>query len=49
MYIYIYIYTHIYMESRKIILMNLFAERNGNTDIENRLSDIEEEGEDRTN
>ena len=29
---------HIYMESRKMILMNLFVGSSGNTDIQNRLT-----------
>ena len=33
------------MESRKTVLMNLFAGRNGGADIENRLVDTVVEGE----
>ena len=33
------------MESKKMILMNLFAGRNGNTDLENGLVDTVGEGE----
>ena len=35
----------IYMESRKMVLMNLFAGSSGDEDIENRLVDILGEGE----
>lgn len=37
------------MESRKTVLMNLFAGRNGGADIENRLVDTVGEGEGGTN
>ena len=33
------------MESRKTVLMNLFAGQNSDTDIENRLVDTAREGE----
>ena len=29
-----------YMESRKTVVINLFAEQHGNTDIENKLMDV---------
>ena len=32
-------YSHTYVESRKMALMNLFARQYGETDIENRLMD----------
>ena len=35
-----------YMESRKMVPKNLFTESNGETDIENRLTDMER-GEER--
>ena len=31
---------HIYMESQKMILMNLFSGSNGDANIENRLVDL---------
>ena len=34
------------MESRKIVLMNLFAGQNRDTDVENRFVDPENEEED---
>ena len=34
-------YTYIYMESRKMVLMNLFAGQQWKYDIENRLVDME--------
>ena len=34
-----HILMHIYMESKKIILMNLFADSNGDTDVDKRLVD----------
>ena len=37
------------MESRKMLLMNLFQGSSRDTDIENRLGDIVWEGESRTN
>ena len=37
------------MESRKTVLMNLFAGSNGGTDTENRLVDTVGEGEGGTN
>ena len=37
------------MKSRKIVLMSLFAENEGDTDIENGLVDKAEEGESGTN
>ena len=36
------IFEHIYMESRKMVLRNLFTGSNGETDIENRLMDMGE-------
>ena len=36
------IYYCIYMESRKLVQMNLFAGRNRDTDVENRLVDFGE-------
>ena len=39
----------IYMESRKMVLMSLFEDRNRDADIENRLVDTVGEGEFRTN
>ena len=44
-----YIYLHIYIKSRKMVLINLFAGQNRDTDIENRLMDIVGEGEVETN
>ena len=41
-------YQHIYMESRKIVLMKLFA-RKADADVDNGLVDTLEDGEDRTN
>ena len=37
------------MESRKMVLMNLFSGRNRDADIENRLVDTAGEGEDGAN
>ena len=37
------------MEFRKMVLMNLFASSNGDTDIENRLVDTVGKGDDGTN
>ena len=37
------------METTKTLLMNLFAEKNGDTGIENGLVNTAEEGESRTN
>ena len=39
------IYEWIYMESRKVVLMNHFPGRNGDGDIKEGLVDTEEEGE----
>ena len=38
--------THIYMESRKVVLMTLFAGPNRDTNVENGLADTAGEGED---
>ena len=43
------IYIYIYMESRKILLMNLFAQQEQRRRIENRLMDTMWEGEYGTN
>ena len=37
------------MESRKMVLMNYFQGRNGDTDVENRLADAVGQGESGTN
>ena len=37
------------MKSGKMVLMNLFAGQNGDTDIENRFLDTRREGESETN
>ena len=38
-------YECIYMESRKMVLMNLFAGQSGDADLENTLLDTVGEGE----
>ena len=45
----IYILKYIYMESRKMVLMNLFTEKKWRPDVENELVDTVGEGESRTN
>ena len=44
-----HILTHISMESRKRVLMNLFTGQDRDPDIENRLVDTAREGESGTN
>ena len=40
---------HMCIESRKTVLMTLLYGRNGDVDVENRLVDIEGEGDGRKN
>ena len=40
------IYQHIYMDSRKIVLIKLSTGSKGDADTENKLLDTEGEGED---